>query len=288
MDSPAGGFRARGEATILDEIAKKTRLRVAKAKEAAPFETVQERASALAETYRTGDPFPFERVLGKPGLSFICEVKKASPSKGIIAADFPYLQIALEYEAAGAAAVSVLTEPEYFLGSDLYLQKIASAIKIPTLRKDFIIDSYQIYEAKLLGADAVLLICTLLNEDNLVSYIKIAAGLGISTLVEIHNEIEAEKALRTGARIIGINNRDLKTFKVDLSLGARLRKLIPAGILTVAESGIKSPDDVNALKDTGFDAALVGESLMRAADKKRFLSELKAARRAGERGTGEN
>jgi indole-3-glycerol phosphate synthase len=175
----------------------------------------------------------------------------------------------------------VLTEPEYFLGSDLYLREIASAIKIPVLRKDFIIDPYQIYEAKLLGADAVLLICALLNEDALASYVKIAAELGLSALVEIHSDAEAEKALRAGARIIGINNRDLKTFKVDLGLSVRLRKLIPAGIRTVAESGIKSPDDVRALKDAGFDAALVGESLMRARGKRRFLSELKAAGSSG-------
>ncbi|MDR0584896.1 MAG: indole-3-glycerol phosphate synthase TrpC [Treponema sp.] len=285
MDYPAGGFRAGGEATILDEIAVKTRLRTEKAKETAAFETVREQALSLAETCHAGDPPLFERAIGRPGLSFICEVKKASPSKGIIAANFSYLQIAREYEAAGAAAVSVLTEPEYFLGSDLYLREIASAIKIPVLRKDFIIDSYQIYEAKLLGADAVLLICALLNEDDLASYIKIAAGLGLSSLVEIHNEAEAEKALRAGARIIGINNRDLKTFRVDPGLSARLRKLIPAGILTVAESGIKSPDDVRALKDTGVDAALVGESLMRSTDKRRFLLELKAAGRICTDGT---
>jgi indole-3-glycerol phosphate synthase len=281
MDLQAGGFRAKGGTTILDEIAGRTKLRVAKAKKAAPFEPVREQALSLAETQRAGSPLPFERALALPGISFICEVKKASPSKGIIAADFPYLQIAQEYEAAGAGAVSVLTEPEYFLGSDSYLREIASAIKIPVLRKDFIIDPYQIYEAKLLGADAVLLICALLNEDALASYVKIAAELGLSALVEIHSDAEAEKALRAGARIIGINNRDLKTFRVDLGLSARLRKLIPAGIRTVAESGIKSPDDVRALKDAGFDAALVGESLMRAAGKRRFLTELKAAGSSG-------
>jgi indole-3-glycerol phosphate synthase len=261
--------------TILDEIAGKTRLRVAKAKDAAPFEMAQKKALALADK-EGADAFPFECAIAVPGLSFICEVKKASPSKGIIAADFPYLQIALEYEAAGAAAVSVLTEPDYFLGSDKYLREIAAAVSIPAIRKDFVIDSYQIYEAKLLGAKAVLLICALLETETLAEYIKTAHELNLSSLVEIHNEAEAEQALKAGARIIGINNRDLKTFKVDLAVTARLRSLIPAGILAVAESGIKSPEDVRAISGLGLDAVLVGESLMRATDKKRFLAELKA------------
>jgi indole-3-glycerol phosphate synthase len=219
----------------------------------------------------------FEQALRQPGLSFICEVKKASPSKGVIAADFPYLEIAQEYEAAGAAAVSVLTEPYYFMGDNKYLQEISQAIQIPTLRKDFIIDPYQIYEAKTLGAGAVLLICSLLDAQTLAEYIGIAAELDVDSLVEIHDEAEAEMALRAGARIIGINNRDLKTFKVDFSLGARLREKIPGGILTVAESGVNCPTDVRQLYDAHFDAVLIGESLMRAADKKQFLAELKAA-----------
>jgi indole-3-glycerol phosphate synthase len=233
----------------------------------------------------------FENALSAPGLSFICEVKKASPSKGVIAEDFPYLQIASEYEAAGAAAISVLTEPNYFLGSDEYLREIAARAKIPVLRKDFVVDEYQIYEAKVLGAQAVLLICALLEPSTearqsrgsppdtaaLTRYIATACELGLSALVEIHDEAEAETALAAGARIIGINNRDLKTFGVDLGLSARLRKLIPAGIVTVAESGVKSPDDVRAMRDSGIDAVLIGESVMRAPDKKQFLADLKAA-----------
>ncbi|MCL2318625.1 MAG: indole-3-glycerol phosphate synthase TrpC, partial [Treponema sp.] len=182
-----------------------------------------------------------------------------------------------EYEASGAAAISVLTEPEYFLGKDQYLKEIAAAVTIPVLRKDFIVDSYQIYQAKLLGAGAVLLICSLLNKDTLADYIKIACELDLASLVEIHNEAEAAAALEAGARIIGINNRDLKTFGVDLGVSARLRNLIPEGIITVAESGIKTPDDVRALKDTGVDAVLIGESLMRAGNKKQFLDKLKEA-----------
>jgi indole-3-glycerol phosphate synthase len=261
--------------TILDQIAGKTRLRVDAAKEAMPFDKVQKAAITLAKKEGT-DELPFERAIASPGLSFICEVKKASPSKGVIAVDYPYLQIAQEYEAAGAAAISVLTEPDYFLGSDQHLREISAVLSIPVLRKDFIIDPYQIYETKLFGARAVLLICAMLDYDTLVQYIKIAAELGLSSLVEIHNEAQAEQAVRAGARIIGINNRDLKTFKVDLAVTCRLRDCIPAGILTVSESGIASSDDVRALSGLNLDGALVGESLMRAADKKQFLTELKA------------
>jgi indole-3-glycerol phosphate synthase len=272
--------------SILDEIAGKTRLRLAKAKDAAPYDQVKKKAAALAEEEGSREwgvgsrdewaLFPFEAAIAAPGLSFICEVKKASPSKGIIAEDFPYLQIAREYESAGAAAISVLTEPDYFMGSDQYLREIAAVAAIPTLRKDFIIDLYQIYEAKLLGAKAVLLICALLDAQTLDEYIKTADELNLSSLVEIHNETEAEQAVRSGAKIIGINNRDLKTFKVDLAVTARLRSLIPSGILTVAESGIKSPEDVRAISGLNLDAVLVGESLMRAEDKRKFLAELKA------------
>jgi len=262
--------------TILDEIAAKTRLRVAKAKENAPPDLVQKEA-LLAYRVRNGETMPFEKALAKSGLSFICEIKKASPSKGIIAENFPYLEIAKEYEIAGAAALSVLTEPEYFLGSDRYLQEIAAEVNIPVLRKDFIVDPYQIYEAKLLGAHAVLLIAALLDAKALAVCVKTAQELGLSALVEIHSEAEADNALEAWARIIGINNRDLKTFKVDTGVTARLKKRIPSGILTVAESGIKSADDVKAMKEAGVDAVLIGESLMRSENKKKFLDELRTA-----------
>jgi len=256
--------------SILETIAEKTRLRVAQAKESVTIEQIK----ALTTEFHGGK---FEQALTAPGLSFICEVKKASPSKGVIADDFPYLQIARAYEAAGAAAISVLTEPDYFLGDPRYLQEIAAEAKIPVLRKDFVIDDYQLYEAKIWGAQAVLLICALLDTKTLTRYIKTAAELGLASLVEIHDEAEAEQALAASARIIGINNRDLNTFNVDLGVTARLKKIIPAGVITVTESGIKSPDDIRALKDTGIDAVLIGESLMRAPDKRRFLAELKAA-----------
>jgi indole-3-glycerol phosphate synthase len=267
---------ARKNGTILDEIAAKTRLRLAKAKENAPLDLVRSKALRACHA-RNGAAMPFENALAAPGLSFICEVKKASPSKGIIAENFPYLDIAKEYEAAGASAISVLTEPEYFLGSDRYLQEIAAKTNIPVLRKDFIVDSYQIYEAKILGAQAVLLIAALLDAKTLAAYIKTAAELALSALVEIHTEPEAEQALEAGAKIIGVNNRDLKTFKVDTGITARIKKAIPAGIITVAESGIKSADDVREIKETGVDAVLIGESLMRTADKKQFLAELRKA-----------
>ncbi|MCL2070279.1 MAG: indole-3-glycerol phosphate synthase TrpC [Treponema sp.] len=260
--------------TILDEIAAKTRLRVEKAKKAVPLEKLRKLVDSGQWTVDSGERLPFERALKAPGLSFICEVKKASPSKGIIAEDFPWLEIAKEYEAAGAAAISVLTEPEYFLGADQYLQEISAAVSIPTLRKDFTIDPYQIYEAKLLGAGAVLLICALLDTETLASFIKLAEELGLSALVEAHNAEETEQALEAGAGIIGINNRNLKTFAVDIEAGARLRELIPSGILSVAESGIKSAEDTSILKSLNFDAVLIGESLMRSKDKKQFLKEL--------------
>lgn len=264
---------------ILDDIAARTRVRVAGAQERLPLPALRESAMALAAAAAGGPPekLPFERALAGPGFAFICEVKKASPSKGLIAADFPYLEIAREYEAAGAAAVSVLTEPEYFLGSDAYLKEIAAAVSIPALRKDFIVDQYQIFEAKTLGASAVLLICALLDAKTLEAFIRAAGDLGLSALVEVHDGEEIAMALDAGARIIGINNRDLKTFQVDTGLSVRLRERIPSGIITVSESGIKAPEDIAVLALSRFHGALIGESLMRAADKKRYLAELRAA-----------
>jgi indole-3-glycerol phosphate synthase len=268
---------------ILDDIAASTRIRVEKAKALRSVEATRDLALAQAALPEVRVR-PFEQALAAEGLSFICEVKKASPSKGIIADDkpnaagFPYLEIAAEYEAAGAAAISALTEPQYFLGSDLYLQDIAAHAGIPVLRKDFTIDAYQIYEAKLLGASAVLLICALLDNKTLGEYIGIADSLGLSALVETHNEDEVRSALDAGARIVGINNRDLKTFTVDLGTTAKLRALLPDGILTVSESGIKGPDDIRTLtKETKLDAVLIGETLMRSADRRRCLQELRAA-----------
>lgn len=256
---------------ILDKLAESTKQRVNRLKEATSLKSIKEQA--FKQEINTD--FPFEKALSKKGLSFICEVKKASPSKGVIVESFPYLNLAKEYEQAGASAISVLTEPEYFLGSDAYLAEIARTVNIPVLRKDFTIDSYQIYEAKVLGASAVLLICALLDTETLSEYIGICDSLGLSALVEAHTAKEVESAIHAGARIIGVNNRDLKTFKVDVNTSIQLRKLVPADILFVSESGITNPDDIERLYNNHTDAVLIGESLMRSANKKDHLNYLR-------------
>jgi len=255
---------------ILDKIASKTRERVEKSKKEFSFAEIKTQAEQMPK-----GNFEFEKAIAKPGISFICEVKKASPSKGIIAENFPYIDIAREYEAAGADAISVLTEPDFFLGSNLYLTEISKAVKLPLLRKDFVIDSYQIYEAKIIGASAVLLICALLDTKTLREYIEIASSLGLPALVETHDESEVKSALDAQAKIIGVNNRDLKNFKVNLETSAELRKLVPNDILFVAESGIKTREDI--LKLGNVDAVLIGETLMRSENKKKEIDLLKGA-----------
>ena len=256
--------------TILDQLADYARERVAAAKSNRPLEQVKAEALALPK----GD-FAFEKALRKEGISFICECKKASPSKGLIAPDFPYLEIAKEYEAAGADCISVLTEPKWFLGSDEYLKKIASAVSIPCIRKDFTVDEYMIYEAKILGASAVLLICSILSEEQIRECIGICDELGLSALVETHDEEEVAVAVRAGARIVGVNNRNLKDFSVDTGNSARLKSLVGDDIIFVSESGVKDGNDVAELRKIGVDAVLVGEALMRASDKKAKLKELR-------------
>lgn len=256
---------------ILDEIAERTRQRVAEEKAAVPLAEMKKRA--LAMDANTG--FPFKKALGGDDISFICEVKRASPSKGMIAENFPYLDIARDYERAGAAAISCLTEPFWFKGKDEYLTEIARAVSIPVLRKDFTVDEYMIYQAKTLGASAVLLICSILSREQLAEYLGIAHGLGLSALVEAHDEDEVRTALSVGAGIIGVNNRDLKTFTVDIHNSARLRKLVPPEVLFVSESGIRTAADVAALRENGTNAVLIGETLMRSPDKKAALAELR-------------
>ena len=256
--------------TILDQLAGHARERVAQAKRKIPPEEIRRQALSLPK----GD-FAFEKALEKPGLSFICECKKASPSKGVIAPEFPYLEIARSYEKAGADAVSVLTEPKWFLGDDRYLKEIAAEVSIPCLRKDFTVDKYMIYEAKLLGAAAVLLICSILSVEELAEYLRICDELGISALVETHDAAEVSMALSAGARIIGVNNRNLKDFSVDTENSRRLREEIPADILFVSESGVRDAADVARLRDIGADAVLVGETLMRAPDRTAALKRLR-------------
>jgi indole-3-glycerol phosphate synthase len=259
--------------TILDEIAAYARIRVKEAKNIESLESIKERAYNLPK----GD-FEFEKALKKQGLSFICECKKASPSKGVIAEHFPYVEIAKQYEEAGADCISVLTEPKWFLGSLDYLKEISENVNIPLLRKDFTVDEYMIYEAKINGASAVLLIVSILSEDQIREYLKICDDLGMSAIVETHDKEEAETAIRAGARIIGVNNRNLKDFSVDNLLAVNLRKNVPDDIIFVSESGIKDGNDTRLAYDSGADAVLVGETLMRADDKKKMLKSLKEMR----------
>lgn len=256
--------------TILDQLASHARERTEKAKSVLPLAEIRGKALSLSK----GD-FGFETALKKPDIAFICECKKASPSKGLISPDFRYVQIAKEYEAAGGDCISVLTEPKWFLGSDEYLKEIAKSVKIPCLRKDFTVDEYMIYEARLLGASAVLLICSILSGEQIAEYIGICDTLGLSALVEAHDEREVQTALRAGARMIGVNNRNLKDFSVDTDNSRRLRELIPHDVLFVSESGVTSADDVKKLRDIGADAVLIGETLMRASDKTAKLKELR-------------
>ncbi len=256
--------------TILDKLADYARERVESAKKDTSLEEIKDKAYALPK-----GNFAFEKALQKDELSFICECKKASPSKGLIAADFPYLEIAKEYEKAGADCISVLTEPKWFLGNNDYLKEIAENVKIPCIRKDFTVDEYMIYEAKVLGASAVLLIVAILSDKQLRDYINICDELGLSALVEAHDEQEVKTALEAGARIIGVNNRNLKDFSVDTENSKRLRNLIPCDIIFVSESGVKTAEDVKAIREIGADAVLIGETLMKAPDKKQKLNELR-------------
>ena len=255
---------------ILDKIIEATKIRVAQEKQVESPESVK--AAALALPADTG--FPFEAALRQQDFNFICEVKKASPSKGIIAEHFPYLEIAKEYEVAGAAAISVLTEPDFFKGDKKYLQEIASTVKIPVLRKDFIIDEYQIYQAKVWGASAILLICACLDVPTLTKFRELADSLGLSSLVEAHDEHEVQMAIDCGARIIGVNNRNLKDFTVDVQNSVRLRNLVQDDVIFVSESGLETPEDIQVLRDNNIGVALMGETFMRSPNKVEKLAYL--------------
>ena len=263
-----GDKQRMSEKNILEEIAEKTRERIRKEKRQFPLDQLK----TLAE--KAPQQPSFLEALKKPGMSYICEVKKASPSKGLIAPEFPYLEIAKEYEAAGASAISCLTEPFYFMGSDTYLCEITEKVDIPVLRKDFTVDKYMIYQAKAFGASAVLLICAILNDRELLEYRELAETLGMDALVETHDENEVARALKTGAKIVGVNNRDLKTFKVDMNNSIRLRNLAPDNVIFVSESGIKNAGDIAILERNRVGAVLIGETLMRSPDKKAALENL--------------
>lgn len=256
---------------ILEEIAAKTRVRVAECRKQIPEAEMKRQAEAMDSN--TG--FPFEQALRGERISFICEVKKASPSKGLIAADFPYCDIAKEYETGGASAISVLTEPYYFQGDNAYLKAIRETVSIPLLRKDFTVDEYMIYEAKVIGADAVLLICAILSDEELLRFRETADRLGLTALVEAHDEEEVRRAMKAGARVIGVNNRDLRTFTVDIHNSVRFRELVSAETVFVSESGIRNAADIAMLADNHVNAVLVGETLMRADDRAEALRELR-------------
>ena len=258
---------------ILDELAAHARERVTADMAEIPLEAMKELAAAKGE----GQGEAFLSALKRPGLSFICEIKRASPSKGLIAPDFPYISIAREYETAGADCISCLTEPKWFLGSDQIFREIRSEVGTPMIRKDFTVSEYQIYQAKAMGANAVLLICAILEQKELENYLLLCEELGLAALTETHNEEEISMAVKTGAKIIGVNNRNLKDFSVDFSNAERLRDRIPSDRIYVAESGVKSPDDAKILKKIGADAVLIGEALMRAADKTAMLKALREA-----------
>lgn len=256
---------------ILDEIVQSTKKRIVRDKEKQGIEEMEK----LACSMESGTGFPFEKMLQAESIQFICEVKKASPSKGVIAEEFPYVDIAMEYEQAGAGAISVLTEPEFFQGSPRFLEEIRQEVRIPLLRKDFTIDPYQIYQAKVLGADAILLICSILDGAAIREYIRLCDRLGLSALVETHDEWEMEQALKAGARVIGVNNRNLKDFTVDIENSIRLRSQAPAEVAFVAESGIGSRQDIERLEAARVNGVLVGETLMRSPDKKAMLDRLR-------------
>lgn len=258
---------------ILEEIAAKTRERIEAEKRRRSLGELQ----AAVRDMDSNTGFPFEKALAKQGMSFICEVKKASPSKGVIAEHFPYVEIGMEYERAGADAMSILTEPFYFQGSNDYLTAIRKEVSIPLLRKDFTVDEYMLYEAKQIGADAVLLICAILSQTQLEEYAGIAREMGLSALVEAHDEREIQMALKAGAKIIGVNNRNLKDFTVDISNSVRLRELVPREILFVSESGMKNRADIVRLEENGTNAVLIGETFMRSSDKAGMLRELRGS-----------
>ena len=260
-------------ATILDELAAYAKERVNNSKKTVSYETIRREAEILPN-----GSFEFEKALGKPGLSLICECKKASPSKGLIAPDFPYLEIAKDYEKAGADCISVLTEPKWFLGSDEYLKEITGTVKTPCIRKDFTVDDYMIYEAKVLGAKAVLLICSILDPKQLEDYLSLCNELGLSALVEAHDEKEIDGALSLSVapKIIGVNNRNLKDFSVDTNNSLRLRNMIPKDVIFVSESGIATVEDAKRAYKMGADAVLIGEMLMRSVNKEALIKEMKS------------
>ena len=256
---------------MLDKIVAKTEERLIEAKNKKSLEELKEEVSKL----EINDDFPFKEALKDPEIAIIAEVKKASPSKGLIAEDFDYIEIAKEYEQAGASAISVLTEPYFFQGSNDYLKEISENVQIPIVRKDFTIDEYMIWEAKSIGASAILLIVSILDDVQLKEYLDLAHELGLSAIVETHDAEEIKSAVDAGAQIIGVNNRNLADFTVDIDNSINLRSLVSDDITFISESGIKTKEDVTRLKENNVDAVLIGETLMKSDDKKAMIFQLK-------------
>lgn len=258
---------------ILTNICEYAQYRVEEEGRRVPLAEVKRQALAL----KRGD-YPFEHALGAEGLSLVCEVKKASPSKGVIDPVFDYLQIARDYERGGADCISCLTEPKWFSGSEEIFSRIRAAVTVPMLQKDFFVSEYQIYRAKTLGADAVLLIMSALTVDRAREFFGIADGLGLTALFECRDGGQISDALGIGARVVGVNNRNLRDFSIDAGRAARLRKEA-GGALFVSESGILSVADAKAQREAGADAVLLGEVLMRSKDRAALVGELKACTR---------
>ena len=258
---------------MLDEIVEKTKERLVESKKNKSLDDLKDEVAKMNIT----QDFPFKEALSGDEISIIAEVKRASPSKGMIAEDFDYVFIAKDYEDAGASAISVLTEPYFFKGSNDYLKEISENVSIPILRKDFVIDEYMIWEAKAIGASAVLLIVSILSIVELKKFLDLAHDLGLSAIVEAHDGNEIRTALNVGAEIIGVNNRDLTDFSVDIENSISLRRCVSGDVVFISESGIKTPEDVRRLKENDVDAVLIGETLMKSDDKKAMISEFKNA-----------
>ena len=257
---------------ILDDIVAVKQKKLSDLMQKMPLDALQKKIED-----RPANPKDFHHALKKPGISVIAEVKKASPSKGVIKSDFDPETIARQYNEYGADAVSVLTEEDFFLGCNEYLKTVKAVTHIPVLRKDFIIDIWQVYESRMIGADAILLIVGILTDKQLRTYRETAQSLGMHALVEVHNEEELARALDSGTEIVGINNRNLKTFDVSLETTEKLASKISPGKTIVSESGIKNAEDIRYLKQLGVDAVLVGETLMRAGSIKDQLDQFKQA-----------
>ena len=257
---------------ILDDLVTATKKRMAAEKRIYSLEELKQQSQKAPMK----NPQLIVDKLLEPKLTFIAEIKKASPSKGVIVQDFPYLEIAQEYQANKIDMISVLTEPDYFQGNLKYLQQITQEVDLPVLRKDFTIDSYMIYQAKIAQASLILLIVAILSDGQLKDYLKLAKELGLAAIVEVHDETELKRALRAKSKIIGINNRNLKDFSVNFNNSLKLKKLIPADIPVIAESGIKTKTDIKLLKKAGINGVLIGETFMKAKNKAEIINDFKS------------